>query len=162
MLVTTQSPGMPGFINAFLKAITITGSIQSVLAFPQPSLKLSSRASFDVPGLGAELEVVPIQYKPLGKDIKDLTGDRREQLKGAIITPIGFGNEHPKDNWAITAELGGTGLPYTELISDGKKNEIGKHGTKKVGDQIFTYMVCSCLDLVILAAYLGMGTDQIV
>lgn len=65
---------------------------------------------------------------------------RREELKGAIITLIDFGHDHPKENWDMSAEISGTNKPFTEIISDGKKNEIGKHGTKKLGEQITTYM----------------------
>lgn len=80
-------------------------------------------------------------YDPKGKKYEDMSPDRREQLKGAIITPIGFGKDHPKENWDITAEISGANKPFTEIISNGKKNEIGKHGTKKLGEQITTYMV---------------------
>lgn len=70
-----------------------------------------------------------------------MISDRREQLKGAIITLIAFGKDHFKENWDITAEISGTDKPFTEIISDDKKNEIEKHGTKKLDEQIITYMV---------------------
>ena len=70
-----------------------------------------------------------------------MSPDRKEQLKGAIITPIGFGRDHPKQNWDITAEIAGTNKSFTEIILDSKKIEIGKHGTEKLGEQITTYMV---------------------
>ena len=85
-----------------------------------------------------------IVYDPLGKKYEDMEPDRREQLKGAVITPIGFGRDHPKENWDVTAEISGTNKTFTEIITDGRKNEIGKHETAKVGEQITTYMVRTC------------------
>ena len=126
-----------------LAALALIGPIHSVLAAP-PSSNTAAKAAtaLDVPGLGVELEITQIQYDSLGKKYSDMDKERKEKLKGANILPIGFGNDHPKNDWDITAELGGTGLPYTEIISNGKKNEIGKHGTVTLGKQITTYMVC--------------------
>ena len=147
MHLSPQGPGPFGSIRSVLAAVALTGSIHSLLAAPSPppSIDISPRAAnaLDVPGLGVELEVGRIQYKPTGKDYNDMDKERKEQLKGAKITPIGFGNDHLKENWDITAELGGSGLPFTEIITDGMKNEIGKHKTKVLGQQIATYMVRS-------------------
>ncbi len=141
MHFTPQGPGPRRFIGSFLAVLALIGPINSVLAFPASAAAPHNKRALDVPGLGVELEIAQIVYDPKGKKYEDMTSDRREQLKGAIITPIAFGKDHPKENWDITAEISGTDKPFTEIISDGKKNEIGKYGTKKLGEQITTYMV---------------------
>ncbi len=139
-----QGPGSFRSISSFLAVLALTGPIHSVLAIPASIAAPHKKRAFDVPGLGVELEMARIVYDPLGKKYEDMEPDRREQLKGAVITPIGFGRDHPKENWDVTAEISGTNKPFTEVITDGRKNEIGKHGTARVGEQITTYMVRTC------------------
>ena len=141
MRFTPPGSGSLHSTSSFLAVLALTGPIHSVLAIPASAAAPHNKRALDVPGLGVELEIAQIVYDPKGKKYEDMSPDRREQLKGAIITPIGFGKDHPKENWDITAEIAGTNKPFTEIISDGKKNEIGKHGTKKLGEQITTYMV---------------------
>ncbi len=141
MHFTPQGPGSLRSISSFLAVLALTGPIHSVLAIPASAAAPHNKRALDVPGLGVELEIARIVYDPKGKKYEDMSPDRREQLKGAIITPIGFGKDHPKQNWDITAEISGTNKPFTEIILNGKKNEIGKHGTEKLGEQITKYMV---------------------
>ncbi|KAL8910952.1 MAG: hypothetical protein Q9171_003819 [Xanthocarpia ochracea] len=140
MYFTPEGRGSFRSVSSFLAVLALTGPIHSVLAIPASVAAPHTKRALDVPGLGVELEVAQIIYEPKGKKYEDMDQERREQLKGAIITPIGFGRDHPKENWEITAEISGTNKPFTEIIIDGRKNEIGKHGTQKLGEQITTYM----------------------
>ncbi|KAH6638135.1 hypothetical protein C7974DRAFT_423057 [Boeremia exigua] len=86
------------------------------------------------PGIGVELEIRNINIVGPGKP---LVGEKREAIKGAVMTPVGFAGA-PKLNWALTAEVGESNI-LPEAIVDGIKNKVGDHQTKVIGDQIFQF-----------------------
>jgi hypothetical protein len=97
----------------------------------------------DVPGIGVELEIGGITILGSGRP---LTGGKREAIKGAVMTPVGFVGA-PKLNWLPTAEIAGSRI-IPEVIVDGLKNKVGDHKTGVIGEQIYQFFVCPLALLV--------------
>lgn len=112
-----------------------TTFLNPTLALPSPSLIGDLVYLTTSAGLGVELEMgrVVIQGK------RKLTAEEREKIKGAEMTPIGFGNGG-KTKWKLTAELGSPEL-LPEAIIDGLVNKVGDHNTKSIGEEVYHFFV---------------------
>jgi hypothetical protein len=91
----------------------------------------------DVPGIGVELEIGRIAIVGSGRP---LIGGKREAIKGAVMTPVGFVGA-PKLDWVLTAEVGGPKI-LPEVIVNGLKNRVGDRKTGVIGEQIYQFFVC--------------------
>ena len=101
------------------------------------------------PGIGVELEMKNINIIGPGKQ---LVGGKREAIKGAVMTPVGFAGA-PKLNWALTAEVGDSNV-LPEAIVDGLKNKVGDLKTKVIGEQIYQFFVSAPKFLFISVGFL--------
>ena len=142
MHFTPRDVGGVNALSSFLSVLAITGFFQSALSIPTSvGSSLQKRANYDPPGLGVELEFRKILFESTKAGWASISDDDKQLLKGATVTPNGFGGD--QSNWKITLENSITlsELPYVELITDGKNNVIGQGGTSKIGTSIYNYMV---------------------
>jgi hypothetical protein len=137
---TAMLSGLPGrkllrptFILWALFAFTFLFGPASAVPFHRIRDGLTPRA--DKPGMGVELEIKNINI--IGPS--PLVGEKREAIKGAIMTPIGYAGV-PKLNWVLTAEVGDSNI-LPEAIVDGLRNKVGDLKSKAIGEQIYQFFV---------------------
>lgn len=124
----------PTFILWALFAFTFLFGPASAVPFHGIRDGLTRRA--DKPGMGVELEIKNINIIGTGPPLK---GEKREAIKGAIMTPIGYAGA-PKLNWVLTAEVGESNI-LPEAIVDGLKNKVGDLKSRAIGEQIYQFFV---------------------
>jgi hypothetical protein len=104
-------------------------------AAPTHHIRDSLARRTDKPGIGVELEIKNVNIVGPGRP---LTAGKREAIKGAVMTPVGFAGA-PKLNWVLTAEVGDSNI-LPEAIVDGLKNKVGDRKTGVIGEQIYQFL----------------------